>query len=165
MEAVDVRAYWEKHFEAGVSLSTTGWLGLGSAFNKWMYRVRRARFLEVVPKFLDTRRSNVLDVGSGSGFYLDLWKELGAMSVTGSDFTTAAVQRLKETAGTPIEQLDITGNVGAFGRPFNALSAMDVLYHIVEDDKYQKAFDNFWSLLKPGGMLFSQRTSCTAMHF
>ena len=36
-----------------------------------------------------------LDVGSGTGFYVQAWRDLGAGSVTGCDLTQAAVDRLR----------------------------------------------------------------------
>ena len=37
---------------------------------------------------------DVLDVGSGTGFYIDLWRRLGVRSVTGSDIAEKAVEEL-----------------------------------------------------------------------
>ena len=39
----------------------------------------------------------------------------------------------------------------ARGASFDAVSAFDVLFHIVDDAAYGRAFQNIASLLKPGG--------------
>lgn len=56
-----------------------GYRALGRRFNTWMYRVRREVFLrEAGALDLDWPRTRVLDVGSGTGFYIQAWRDLGA---------------------------------------------------------------------------------------
>jgi SAM-dependent methyltransferase len=97
----------------------------------------------------------VLDVGSGTGFYLGLWRELGAASITGSDLTAVAVERL---AASHPEVTAIRLDVGdeAIDLPdaaFDAVSAMDVLFHVTDDARFARAFANAARLLRPGGTL------------
>lgn len=101
------RAFWEERLAADWNETGVGYRALGRAFNTWMYRVRREVFLREVGRLpLDVRAADVLDVGSGTGFYVDLWKELGARSVTGCDLTQAAVDRLRDRfPGTPFRQV------------------------------------------------------------
>lgn len=65
----DDRAYWESRLSERYSLDGVGYLGLGSSFNAWMYRARRAIFLRRARPLVAARpRARVLDVGSGTGF-------------------------------------------------------------------------------------------------
>jgi SAM-dependent methyltransferase len=152
-----VRDYWEHRLAEHESLSGVGWIGLGESFNRWMYRVRARVFSAAVRREADTAPADmkVLDIGSGTGFYLDLWRRLGAGAITGSDFTNVVVERLRaRRPGTEIRQLDIGADAlprGATG--YDAISAMDVLFHIVDDDAYRRAFANLSGLLRPGGLL------------
>jgi SAM-dependent methyltransferase len=103
---------------------------------------------------LDLRTAQVFDVGSGTGFYLELWKELGVSSVAGSDLTEIAVSRLENAfPGSRIVRMDIGD---AFQRPalerYDVVSAFDVLFHIVEEERYKQAIRNVHSLLRPGGL-------------
>lgn len=94
----------------------------------------------------------VLDVGSGSGFYVDLWRRLGAR-VAGCDITDAAVDALrKRYPGVPFERADV-GERGALGESarYDAVSAMDVLFHIVDDARWRAALANIANVLRPGG--------------
>src|ERR1043166_8271428 len=96
----------------------------------------------------------VLDVGSGTGFYVDRWLRLGAR-VTGLDLTEIAVAELSRAF--PAARF-LRADIGASldGVPlapgwFDAVSAFDVLFHIVDDAQYARAFENIPSLLRPGG--------------
>lgn len=93
-------------------------------------------------------------MGSGTGFYVDLWRDLGA-AVTGSDITQAAVDQLRRSRpDIEFERFDVAGEeVPSQLGQFDAISAFDVLFHITDDDRYQQAFFNIRSLLRPGGTL------------
>jgi SAM-dependent methyltransferase len=97
----------------------------------------------------------VLDVGSGTGFYADRWLRAGAR-VTGLDLTDVAVDELARSfPGARFIRADIgaVGGVPLESASFDAASAMDVLFHIVDDAAYARAFVNLASVLKPGGWL------------
>jgi len=174
----DPRQYWENRLREHYSLAGVGYLRLGRRYNEWMYRVRGEvfdRVLQGIGKREEGggRRAGsaslppplsslswwggraVLDIGSGTGFYVDRWLQTGAR-VTGLDLTEVAVNELTRSfPGARFVCADI-GNGG--GVPlergsFEAASAMDVLFHIVDDAAYARAFVNLASVLKPGGWL------------
>jgi SAM-dependent methyltransferase len=148
----DSRTYWEERFDRGVSLGTVGWLGLGQSFNAWMYRVRARRFLQCVRPYVRPSM-RVLDVGVGTGFYVDLWQRLGVHDISGCDITEAAVAAVRERfPNVHAFRADIAQD-GLEMEPerFDAISAMDVLFHIVEDDAWNAAIRNVARLLRSGG--------------
>jgi SAM-dependent methyltransferase len=54
-------------------------------------------------------------------------------------------------------ELDISDNVDSISDKFDIISAFDMLFHIVDDERYSKALENIYSLLKPGGIfIFSE---------
>ena len=122
------RSYWEERLAAGERLSGVGWLGLGEPFNRWMYRVRRRVFLRRIGPLVRGQAPAVLDVGTGSGFYVERWQELGAGSITGADLTHAAVGSLGERfPAHRFVRLDIGAPDGVLpGEAFGAVSAMDM---------------------------------------
>jgi SAM-dependent methyltransferase len=156
----DEKVYWSTRLEKAFSLDGAGWHGLGEGFNRWAYKVRRRSFLRAVRSALPaTAADQVLDVGSGTGFYVNLWRQLGARHVTGSDLTEVAVDRLR--VGYPQDrfiQLDITSELNDVDvARFDAVSAMDVLFHVVDDARYASAMRNLGRLVRPGGvLLFSE---------
>ncbi len=167
MAAFDPLRYWEDRHQAAVGLSGVGYLGL-KGYNEWMYRVRKRVFRRVLRPYAERlRAARVLDVGSGTGFYLSEWTRLKVGALTGCDFSTVALERLRAAfPALSIEHLDITtedtGALDRLGR-FDFVSIIDVLYHIVDDALYARAFQNLARLLAPGGVLvftenFLQRT-------
>jgi SAM-dependent methyltransferase len=153
--ALDATRYWEDRHAAEESLDTVGWTGLGRAFNGRMYDVRRHVFRRVVsarvPLGHDPR---ILDIGSGTGFYLDIWRDLGVRRIEGSDLSERAVARLRSAyPGVPVHQLDLGAEAPSSMGEYDVLSAMDVLFHIVDDAAYARAIENLGKLVRPGGHL------------
>jgi SAM-dependent methyltransferase len=152
-EPFDPERYWSTRLEQNFTLDGVGWIGLG-AFNRWMYAVRAHVFKRTVRERLDPTRSRVLDVGSGTGFYVALWQGLGAAEVTGSDLTDFAVRELRgRFPEVQFRQLDISQTPVEFEGSYDAISIMDVLFHIVDDERYAQALENLAGLLAPNGLL------------
>ena len=158
----DNKRYWETRLREHYSLAGVGYLRLGRRYNEWMYRIRGEVFERIVAGLGPGTwglGKQVLDVGAGTGFYVDRWLRMGA-TVTGLDLTEVAVRELSRCFPTVnFVQADIGGPLG--GRPFgerllppgsfDAVSAFDVLFHIVDDAAYARAFQNIAALLRPGG--------------
>jgi 2-polyprenyl-3-methyl-5-hydroxy-6-metoxy-1,4-benzoquinol methylase len=153
----DNRQYWESRLREHYSLAGVGYLGLGRRFNEWMYRIRGAVFDRVVTGLGGSwSGAEVLDVGAGTGFYVDRWLRRRGR-VTGLDLTEVAVQELsrcfpearfvRADIGQPLAQVPLAPT------SFDAVSAFDVLFHVVDDAQYARAFTNIAALLKPGGWL------------
>lgn len=152
------RSYWERRLATSEGLESVGVTALGPGFNRWAYRARAARFRSAVaPLLAASDGARVIDVGSGTGFYVDLWRELGAGSVTAADLTETAVQRLRGSRpGLEVVQLDIGAAdaieaAGLTPGGFEFASAMDVLFHILDGEAYRTAFQNLAALVRPGG--------------
>ena len=160
MTAFDPRSYWDNRHAERYGPESVGYAGLGVPFNIWMYRVRRHVVCrEIRQARLELPKCDVFDVGSGTGFYVDLWSRLGARSVTGSDFAPYAVASLrKQFPKHRFCELDITAaDMPLELGPFDVVSAFDILYHIVDDTKYARAIRNLSALVRPGGhFLFSE---------
>ena len=149
--------FWEERLSSISGLEGVGYAKLGPAFNKWAYKVRKTVFLREWKRLnLQASPQRVLDIGSGTGFYIALWHRVHALSVSGADITDTAVANLKKTfPGDKFHKLDIGGDISAFSQAkgsFDAVSCMDVLFHIVDDERYKRALHNISSLLKPGGL-------------
>ena len=157
---VDPREYWETRLTEHWDLHGVGFAGYGLRYNQSLYRVRRRVFLSHVRALnLDLCRSTILDVGSGTGFYVAIWRSLGVQSITASDLTTVAVERLKTVyPDVASVQLDIGASVQAqgFAGTFDVVTAFDVLFHIIDDLRFRTAIFNVSSLCRSGGyFLFS----------
>jgi len=128
----------------------------GVGFNWWVYQVCRVRFSRVVGR-LGLRREDVevLDIGSGTGFYVRQWERLGFRRITGIDFAESAVSEL--TRRFPTHEF-LSGDIGSAENPlprgrFQVASAFSVLFHIVDDERYEQALRNIHASLSSGGHL------------
>lgn len=151
----DPAGYWEDRLAAEYDLAGVGRRSFGVHYNRWAYRIRRHVFLNTLRRIgRDWSKAGVLDIGAGTGFYVDRWLELGAASITGLDLTETAVAGL--TAKYPDQtflRADIGQGVGLLvDRQFDAVSCMDVLLHIVDDGRFASAIANVHRLLKPDGI-------------
>ena len=163
-ERFSARDYWQSRLSQSYSLQGVGYQRLGKSFNQWMYRVRARVFARVAHRLgVDWTGARVLDVGSGTGFYVEQWHRLGVPRVVGVDITSKAVAELQTRfPGDEFLEADVGAVDGlrltAHGSPLTshvsrltAVSAMDVLFHIVDDDSYRRAFVNIADSLSPGG--------------
>jgi SAM-dependent methyltransferase len=153
--AFDTQRYWQDRLSADDTLVGVGFSTLGHRYNAWIYRVRRAVFLERVPQLgIDLAQAHVLEIGPGTGFYIDLWHELGIREVTGVDLAPVVVERL---AARYPQHTFLQADVGAADAPleagaFDVVTAFDVMYHIVDEAMFEQALANVAQSLRPGGL-------------
>jgi 2-polyprenyl-3-methyl-5-hydroxy-6-metoxy-1,4-benzoquinol methylase len=153
-QALDA-GYWESRLRQNWGLHGVGHISYGVPYNRWLYRVRRNIFRREMDRLrADWKSSDVLDVGSGTGFWIDAWKALGVHSITGSDVTQVAVDHLQLAhPDSRFTRLDISGSLDAQhpGGPYDVISAFDVLFHITNDARFASAITNISRVLSPGG--------------
>ena len=154
---LDPGEYWEDRLSQRYDLQGVGCIGLGRSYNTWLYRVRGRVFrrlircLPITPKNL-----TVLDVGSGTGFYVEQWTRVGAR-VAGVDIALVAVKKLRSRfPENDFYHADISEGL-CRADTYDVVSAFDVLFHIVDDAKFAKAISNIYRLVRPKGLfIFSE---------
>lgn len=152
---LDTQSYWEQRLAAQTNLKGTGHRAFDLENNLWLYRTQR----ECLDQVLDENQivvngKSVLDIGSGTGFFVDYYQQRQAGVIVGVDLTQTSKNYLDENylAGT-FYVADISEKVLPFSGSFDIVSAMGVLYHIVDEDRFQQAIANICSLVKVGGHL------------
>jgi SAM-dependent methyltransferase len=146
--------WWEARHREHRGFDAVGYAGAGEDYNAWLYRIRRRLFkCHVAP--LASPESSVLDIASGTGFYVDLWKQAGVQRVVGSDVSETAVRRLRASfPGTRVDRFDVSGPPPELPEgQFGVVSAFDVLFHLIDDGAYRRAVSNLALLVQPGGLL------------
>jgi SAM-dependent methyltransferase len=158
----DPQTYWEKRLKSNTGLTGVGYTLVGEHYNKWAYKIRKHVFNKIVTKNLkNLTNADILDIGSGSGFYIDEWLTYHPNSITGIDITEIAVSRLSEKYPElkfhTLDISDLTATQQTLKQKFHTISCMDVLFHIVDDEKYKLTFQSVAHLLDNGGyFIFSE---------
>lgn len=155
--AYDPGTYWNERLNKDFSLAGVGHSGVGLRFNQWAYRARRRVLLHTLKDHgIEIQGAKILELGFGTGFYLDLWRALGAAHVTGFDIAQVAA----DAAQQRFADQKWTLAVGDIGKPLplgdakgacRVATAFDVLFHLVDDAAWNGALDNLAASLEPGG--------------
>jgi len=101
--------------------------------------------------YYDGKPRRVLDVGCGTGYFTDWYLRHGA-SVTGLDITTASVDQLARRFPDAEFVLGDVSDTVPDG-PFDVVNAFDVLYHITDPERWERAVRNLARAVAPGGAL------------
>ncbi|MGH2344036.1 MAG: class I SAM-dependent methyltransferase [Chloroflexota bacterium] len=150
MRHYDADSYWQSLLSGSFNLQGASWPDLSTGFLRWQYRARETAIRRVVPSVAGKR---VLDVGPGTGYWVALWHRLGAASVAGFDLTAASVDHLTDKfPGDCFYQGDISAVVPP-GGPYDLISAIDVLLHITDNDRYAAALENMRQAAHRGSRL------------
>lgn len=154
--SIDGKKYWNSRLSQDKTLIGTGHRSFNLTYNQALYEMQTC----TVDLLLQTNRVDpvgkcVLDVGSGFGFYVNYFLTRGASSVTGIDIAPTSVEYLQQTY--PQSQFYCV-DVGAIqelpvASQFDIVSAVSVLYHIVEDTSFKQALINICRATVPGGYL------------
>jgi len=146
--------YWSDLHVRG-DLSAVGQSGLNTAMNQQLYRIW-ARNLRRFLKANGAQRidGNAFEVGVGTGFWLPLWRELGALRVDGCDLVPSVVEKLNERFGATgnFSVADLSGDAIS-AQTYKFVACMDVLLHVTDDAKFDHAVVNVAKLVAPGGRL------------
>lgn len=109
-------------------------------------------------RFAQTRRAwNVLDVGSGTGHWVDFYLDVYlAKSVTAVEFVPQMAEFLRgKYAGrseVAVLQADIA-NESLPDHQFDIVNAIGVIFHIVDDRLWKQAVAKLLAALKPDGLM------------
>jgi len=146
------RDFWERRLSEHFDLRGTGETGLSLAYNRACYALRRSVLARALKEQgFDPRGRSVLDVGCGSGFFTAWYLERGAR-VTGVDIAPTSVERLRARYPGSRFILSDVSEV-ALDQRYDLVNAFDVLYHIVDDARWERALVHLAHAVAPGGVL------------
>jgi len=109
-------------------------------------------------RFAQERRAwQVLDVGSGTGHWVDFYLEVYlARAVTAVEFVPQMADYLRTKYAGRAEVTVLAADLADDGLPqreFDLVSAIGVMFHIVDDGRWRQAVARLLAALKPGGLL------------
>lgn len=145
----DAGSYWQQRLTAKWSIEGVGQAQYSAAYNRWLYRAKadalRAALASLPP-------GTALDVGSGIGWVL---RELlaGGWETRGCDIAPVAVERLKaELPSVPVTVTDVAiDELPADPESLDLVTAMDVVYHVVDDNGVDHFASELAKVLRTGG--------------
>lgn len=153
---MDTKSFWNDRLTTHWGTEGVGYLSLGLGFNYWMYVLRRIIFRRCVSPAHGAR---ACDIGAGTGFYTETLIKKG-YRVTSVDISSKAIQKLTHTF--PDQNFIEADVADELPGSYDLIVAMDVLFHIVDDEKYRQAIQNISRALVQGGtFIFSDNFPTT----
>jgi SAM-dependent methyltransferase len=159
-ERTDSGNYWDQRLVANLNLRGTGHRAFDLEYNRWMYQAQRDCFESLIERHdVTIAGQRVLDIGSGTGFFVQAYQQHHAAELFGVDISQTSIEYLRKTFPTGhFAVCDISAADFPFDGPFDVVSAISVLYHIIDDGRFESALSNICRLLTEGGFLFLSDT-------
>ncbi len=153
-EAYDPRAYWSRLHAEG-SLRSVGQSALPVELNVWLYRILERNLRTFLRRhgLADPAPQRVFEVGAGTGYWTAFWLRLGAAQVDGCDLAPSAVERLRARFpdGTFVGGDIADGGVIPADTSYDLVTVINVLLHILDEDRFTAAARNVAGAVAPGG--------------
>lgn len=145
--------YWSRLHGESHDESVVGYPELPVSLNRAIFAALVASTSRMLADHgLLRRPGRVLDVGSGTGIWLEFWQRAGADEIVGCDLAEGAVEHLRSIyPRLRIERADIGALEPPFDDQFDVVSAIAVLLHIVDEQRWRQAVSNIARLVRPGG--------------
>jgi SAM-dependent methyltransferase len=143
------RRYWSDRLEREFTLRGTGHLSYSQAYNVWLYRAKRRAFRRALA---NAGRGPALDIGSGTGWVVAELLRCGT-PVEGCDIAPNAVRRLRRSFPA-VSFFEFELGAEQAPRPdasYGLITALDVLYHVTDNEAWGAAVAEIARLLHPGG--------------
>jgi len=170
-DSYEPQAYWTKRLVSHPDLSGTGHRRFSVDYNDAMYQIATENLQAALGAAqVDLKGAQVLDIGPGLGYFVGRYVEWGARHITGVDITQVSVQSLqRQFPAHDFYQADIGDETFQVNAQFDYVSAISVVYHIVDELHFQRALANMCQSVRPGGYLlisdaFRRAWQLTAAH-
>lgn len=151
----NIKKYWNDRLSSNLNLKGTGHRAFSLKYNQYLYHAQVNCLSKLLEKRnIDLHNKSVLDVGSGTGYFIDFYLKHDPRKVCGIDISEISVNYLKTkfpNGNFLVEDISNT-TVDYLGK-FDFIAAISVLYHVVEDTSFQQALKNLCSLCEPEGYL------------
>ncbi|HPQ69001.1 MAG TPA: class I SAM-dependent methyltransferase [bacterium] len=151
-EDYQAEMYWRDRFvKHGMSLAGPGDEGLKEEENRRMYQEAADRLFAIIAENgIDLPTARVLEIGCGNGFFSGLLYDRGVRSYLGLDITDVLFDEFRSRwPEFRYEKADITEQ--APDGSFDLVIMIDVIQHIVVQEKLRQAFAHIKNSLAAGG--------------
>lgn len=155
----EASSFWNSRYQR-FDLTTSGHIDLPFAYNYWMYELKKKKVRTSVLRCFSSKRvaeSKVMDLGCGTGIYVDMWKSLGVKDLVGLDISSVAVENLNEKYQEyrfHTEDLSDSSLANKYGaKSYDIVTAIGVLVHILDDEAFCRALKNMVDMLADDGLI------------
>ncbi len=147
--------FWDGRLRHHFDMIGVGYSRLGKPFNLALYRQRLVVLGRTLGRFkIRPAGADVVELGPGTGFYIDEWKRLGIGSLLGLDIAAVAAERLSvQYPEYRFAQADVTEPWPCPDSSADIVTAFDVLFHITDDAGFGAAIREAGRVVRPGGVL------------
>lgn len=149
----DAGKYWSDRFSKyGHSLKGVGNEALSEQDNQKSYTAAAQIFIDLCTKEgVDFNNARVLEIGCGTGFYTRILHDLGVKHYVGVDITDVLFSDLQQKfPDFQFMQKDVTAD--KITGEFDLIVMIDVIEHIVNNDKFTSAMENIKGCLAKSGV-------------
>jgi 2-polyprenyl-3-methyl-5-hydroxy-6-metoxy-1,4-benzoquinol methylase len=158
---MDPKKYWDARLKKYCNLRGVGYISGDEYFNKYLYKAKVRTLERVIRKFnISFENKEILDVGSGIGFWIDYYLSKNAPLIWGVDISSEAIRYLsKKYADQNRVKLseDDFSNL-SLNKKFDIVNAFDVSYHVCDDTLWNKFVENLCKHVKEFGFIFISDT-------
>jgi 2-polyprenyl-3-methyl-5-hydroxy-6-metoxy-1,4-benzoquinol methylase len=145
-------AYWESRHAREGDLRSGGHVSYDEATNQMFYIRRLSMLLEFIGHRSDPEAPLfLLDAGCGKGWFSRELARFGHQ-VDGIDRSANAIALCKEQGGGPAYFESALSEWRSPGL-YDVVASIDVLFHILDDDEWERTVQNLASLVRLGGKL------------
>ncbi len=167
----NARQYWHSRLVAHLGLQGTGTSLAPEAWQRWLYRGKKRAYKRLFHRNrLILHGKRTLNFGCGTGYFEDVWEQWGAECADGIDFVPEVIETLaRQHPWRRYLAADISECPASLEQfdPVFLLTAIDVLYHIVDDQRLMNTLRPLVArLARDGYFLFTDalREQKTAQH-
>ena len=154
LTGAEAALYWEERHRRADDLRSGGHIGIDHAGNELFYARRLGTLLEIIGDHASTAEPLfVLDAGCGKGHFARGLARCGHR-VDAIDAAAAAIAYCRAQEEEPSLQWAVSPLSG-WSTPwlYDVAYAIDVLFHILDDDEWAASVANLASLVRYGGAL------------
>ncbi len=152
-DGYNAKRYWtDRLSKFGQNLRGVGNRWSSEIENEQMYHRAKKEFLALCrQEGIDFENARILDIGCGTGFYADVFRENGGRNYLGIDITDVLFEKLRKGyPGFEFRLIDITEQ--ELDGEYDLIVMIDVTQHITNEAKFSFAMKNVRSLLSEQGV-------------
>jgi len=147
------KSYWTERYIKEFSYRSSAHISFSWSYNQYVYKA----YLRTLNNMLmRNKRSlfqkNILDIGSGTGYYIEYYQKMGVSSLVGTDITDISILNLhNKFKNYSFICHDITQNFPEWIKKnkLDIISVFDVLYYIIDDHLFEKSITNIAEISNP----------------